>query len=378
MKQQGLRLAQFSMVFYLVWLLLPAVQSTGRAVTGCACVALFALGVLLDWDFFKQNWLSIGLRAACMAAVPVLMRVFLHRGGNAPMGFFVQSAMFFFPLVYAGYARERGDKRLWQGLKPVLIGVVVITLLTTVGWLIEGMLRESGKVYAYSRSLGYAGEGREAYLKELMLRNIGGYDFVYAMVAALPLTFVGVQKHAGLKRTAFVALSVLQTVMIVLSQYTYAMLYAAAIWAVEGIALLIRRFWKVSFGKSLLLGALPLIAGVLLILPLAHLAVQVCTALGMSGFARSFELLLGAFSGAELAPDSRLGYYLTAVRGFMQSPLIGNLAGGEALLSYHSDVLDLLSGMGVLGAAAVGGMIWLMGRGLCGERSITRTARSCA
>ena len=32
-------------------------------------------------------------------------------------------------------------------------------------------------------------------------------------------------------------------------------------------------------------------------------------------------------------------------------------------MSYHSDVLDLLSGAGVLGAAIAAGMVWLMGRG---------------
>ena len=36
-----------SMLLYLVWLLLPAVQTTGRAVTGVAAVALFGVGVLL-------------------------------------------------------------------------------------------------------------------------------------------------------------------------------------------------------------------------------------------------------------------------------------------------------------------------------------------
>ena len=36
-----------SMLLYLFWLLLPAVQTTGRAVTGAAAVALFGVGGLL-------------------------------------------------------------------------------------------------------------------------------------------------------------------------------------------------------------------------------------------------------------------------------------------------------------------------------------------
>ena len=33
-----------------------------------------------------------------------------------------------------------------------------------------------------------------------MLRNIGGYDFIYATVAALPLTCLGIQRSAGRRR----------------------------------------------------------------------------------------------------------------------------------------------------------------------------------
>ena len=41
----------------------------------------------------------------------------------------------------------------------------------------------------------------------------------------------------------------------------------------------------------------------------------------------------------------------------------GRLLGGPALLSQHSDVLDLLSGLGLIGTALAGGMVYLMGRG---------------
>ena len=130
--------------------------------------------------------------------MPVILRVFLERGGENGPGFYVQQAMFWFPVVFCGYARERGDNRLWRWVRPLMVAVVAVTTLTTIGWLIQGMLR-GGRVYAYSRSLGYGagGEAQAAYLKELMLRKIGGYDFVYAMVAALPLTCLGIQQHKG-------------------------------------------------------------------------------------------------------------------------------------------------------------------------------------
>ena len=353
------------MAAYLVWLLLPAVQTTGRAMTGCACVALFGLGVVLDWTYFKKHFGDLCLRAACAAGLPLILRVFAGRGGANFAGYYVSQVMFWFPLVFAGYARQKGDRRLWQGLRWILLGAVTITVLTTIGWLIQGMLR-GGRIYAYSRSLGYAGEGREAYLKELMLRNIGGYDFVYAMVAAMPLACILIERSSGWKRAAFGALLAAQTVMIVLSQYTYAMLYAAAILAVEGIALVIRSLSKGRVGKgaSLLWALAPFVLAFLFRKPLVGLAADVSRSVGMTNMAHSFDELLLALQGQATGADSRLTYYLTAAEGFLHSPLLGSLTGGERLLSLHSDLLDLLSGTGVIGTGLCFGMILCMGRGL--------------
>jgi hypothetical protein len=241
-------------------------------------------------------------------------------------------------------------------------------VLTTIFWLVEGMFFRGETVYAYSRSLGNAEPGNEAYLKELMLKNIGGYDFVYAMVAALPLTLLGMQRSRGGKRWAYTALAAAQTMMIVLSQYTYAMLYAAVILAVEIVAALVRLISKgrVSMGASLLLGLVPLVLVWLMRMPLLRLAAGLCREAGLENFAFSFEQLAIALSGGVTDENSRLAYYLTGIEGFTASPLTGSLFGGEKLFSRHSDVLDLLSGVGLLGAAVVGVLIWLMGRGSLG------------
>ena len=366
LQRLSIRVCNVSMILYLVWLLLPAVQTTGRAVCGGLCVAIFGAGVLMDAEYLKKQWMWLLARAACAAAMPILLRVFLERGGEHAAGFYVQQAMFWFPLVFAGYARERGDRRLWKHLKWVLLGVCGLTVLTTIGWLIQGMLR-GGRIYAYSRSLGYAGDVNPAYLKELMLRNIGGYDFVYAMVIGTVLSCAAIQCHSGKVRAGFLALLVAQVVMIILSQYTYAALYAAAILVVQLTALCVRRVFgrRISLTKSLVAGVMPLVLLVLLARPLAMLGAQVCSGLGMSGFANSFEMLSSALAGAgEISPDSRLAHYLRAVEGIKSSPFLGSLLSADKLLSHHSEVLDLLSGTGVVGVVLFGGMVWLMGRGL--------------
>ena len=327
-----------SMLLYLFWLLLPAVQTTGRAVTGVAAVALFGVGVLLDGSWLRAHGWRTLLRAACAALMPVILRVFLARGGENGAGFYVQQAMFWFPVIFAGYARERDDSRLWRWVRPLLLSVVTVTTLTTIGWLIQGMLRGG---------------------------RIGGYDFVYATVAALPLTCLGIQRSGGWRRAAFCALLAAQAVMVALSQYTYAMLFAAGILVVEGLALVVRSAsrGRVGLGASLLWGGLPLLVAFLLRVPLTALAANVCEGLGLSNFAFSFHQLLQALEGGVTSADSRLGYYLTALEGFARSPITGSMFGGEKPLSQHSDILDALSGTGVLGTALMGGMVWLMGRG---------------
>ena len=355
-----------SPMVYSVWLLLPAVQNAGRAVTGVCAVMLFALGALLDVEHLKKHWGDLLLRALCTAVLPIVLIALVGRGTmEQPLAYYVQFLMFFYPLTYCGYARQKGDARLWRYLKWVILACVCLTVATTIGWLIQGILRSrtEGRIFAYSRSLGYAGNVDPAYLKELMGRNIGGYDFIYAAVAALPLCCVAALEKPKY-RLRFALLAALMTVMIVLSQYTYAMIYAGAFWAVLGVAGILRKISrkKISFGASLLWGVLPFALLLIFAFPLTQLAVHVCSGLGMTSLAHSFELLRSALNGA-MDEGSRLAYYLKAWQGFTQSPLVGSIFSGNHQLSLHSDLLDLLSGLGLVGTAAFAALLYGAGHG---------------
>ncbi len=384
-KKQGgwsVLLCNASILLYVFWLLLPMVQTTGRAACGVLAVGLFALGVGLDgavWHSRKAALATLA-RVACAALLPLVMFFLAGRGGGVLPSFFVQNGMFWFPLAFAGYARLRGDRRLWRGLKTLLLSVTALTLLTTIFWLVEGMFFRGDRVYAYARSLGNATPGNEAYLKELMLKNIGGYDFVYAMVAALPLSLLGMQRARGLARWGYTALAAAQLIMILLSQYTYAMIYAAVVLAVEVTAALVRFLTKgrVGMGTSLLLGLVPLVLVWLLRMPLLAWLTGLFRDAGLNSFAFSLEQLTIALQGGATDSNSRLSHYLVAWEGFAASPLIGSAAFGRQLFSQHSDVLDLLSGAGVLGTAGVCGLIWLLGRGtLRGIRQSESKAQLC-
>jgi len=353
---------------YTVWLLLPAVQTTGGALAGCCCVALFGVGVLLDTAYLKRQWLDFLLRVLFAAVLPLILWFYLQRGGGLFWGYYGQQGMFWFPVLFCAYARTRGDKRLWRFVKITVLACVAITTLTTIGWLIQGILR-GGRVYAYSRSLGSGEPGRDAYLKELMLRNIGGYDFVYATTLALPITCYAVFASRGWRRALFITLCAAQLVMVVLSQYTYALIFAVSIIMVEWLAAFIRFIARklqrpLRVGPSLLWALFPLVLAFLLRLPLIAGLASFSESAGFQSIAHSLRLLLGALTGNITVDPSRLDFYRLPLEAWSRSPWIGLVAGGTSMLSQHSDILDLLAGVGLVGSIAVIGMIYGMGRGM--------------
>jgi len=208
------------------------------------------------------------------------------------------------------------------------------------------------------------------YLKELMLRNIGGYDFIYATAICLPITCYAVMHNNGWKRAGFMALCAGQLVMVALSQYTYALFFSAAVVGLELTAALIRFLSKkirgsaLSTANSLILASVPFVILYLLRVPLVSWAVSFCEGIGFTSLSHSFQMLLDSFTGNAMDSTSRLAFYRLPIQGFLESPLIGSLAGGAPLISHHSDILDLLSGVGLIGAAVVSLMIAWIGRGL--------------
>ena len=364
-----------SVLLYTLWLLLPALQTTGGAAAGVFCIALFALGVALDSAYLQCRWVDFLFRALSAAALPLIFWFFLRRGGSNFWGYYVQQGMFWFPLLYCAYAKNRQDPRLWRFLFATVGICMVITTLTTTGWLIEGILR-GDRIYAYSRSLGSGEPNREVYLKELMLRNIGGYDFVYATALSLPVTCYLMRRCQGVKRAGLLVFALIQLGMVALSQYTYALIFAAGILALEGMATFFRflsqKLWKRSLGMevSLLWGLLPFVLLFLLRIPLLSWAVSFCEGTGFANLAYSLRQLLILLTEGAADAASRLDYYRLPLAGIQTSPLIGSLAGAPFLLSQHSDMLDLLSGMGILGGLLVCVLIAHIGRGLFRKISV--------
>lgn len=363
-------LANAAMLLYMVWLLLPAVQVTLHAATGAFAVLLFAVAALLCPLTRGHRLWEWVLRALCAAALPLMLFYFLHRGGGNLPAYLAQQGMFWFAPLWFAYARQNGDKRLYRWVGPLFLTLMLVTALTTLGWLVQGLLR-GGKVYAYARSLGSGEPGNGAYLRELMGRNIGGYDFIYALVLLLPALFWLGQAARGWRRAGYAGFYALALAVVGLSQYTYAIVFAAAVTAAELLALLLRAVFKrLSVGASLLC-ALPFLAALwVLRVPLVTWAAGLATGFGFENAAYSLSQLGNLLTGAAVDAGSRLATYTRPLQGIAASPLVGSMLGGEAMLGMHSDLLDLLSGMGVLGTALFALAAWNTGRGA--QRGLAR------
>ncbi len=364
-KTWSVLLKNISMLAYILWLMLPAVQVRLRAATGALTLFVFAAGVLLDGETLKTHWRVFVPRVLCAAALPLILLFFLNRGGGEPLGYYAQQAMFWFPLLWCGHTAQSGDKAMVRFVFAALLLTFVITTVTTVGWLLEGIFREEGKVFAYARSLGFGDSGWQPYLNELMGKNIGGYGFVYASVFALPFTFWLAGGARGWKRLGFAAFYCLQLLMIVLSQYTYAIVFAAGITAAELLGVLLRRLFKqLSAGASLLCAA-PVIAAVFLLrVPLVTGLKALAGAMRFENIVHSLDQLLAALTGGGVAEGTRLGAYATSWNSFLASPLTGGVFGGQVRLGMHSELLDLLASVGAIGTAAFFAGAWLIGRGM--------------
>lgn len=364
-KELSLHICAASMLAYCIWLLLPVVQTTGRAVTGAATVALFVAGILLDVEEWRKNWLLLLFQAVCAAVLPYILLRFMHRGGDNGAGFYVSNVMLWYPLIYVSYALRKKDERLWRYLKVLLTSLILITVLSTISGTLYGMLVEKSE-RTYPRLLGTNATDPQI-SKKLMLRNIGGYDFVYASVMTLPFLCFGAARAAGWKKAGYISFAGLVVVMIVLSQYTYAMIYAGMILVVEFFAWLAGKIFKTTPGRSMLIGLIPLALICLMSGPLLSLGIKIADAMGLNVLGNNLERLHSMLTGTQIASGDRLGYYAVAWKGFVSSPLLGSLPGGEKLLSQHSEVLDMLSGVGIIGTVVVAAMIWLMHKGLWKE-----------
>lgn len=353
----GERCVWASILLYALWLLPPAVQAFTGVRTGALCCALFFAGVLLDRPFLRANagWFAL----KCLAAVTMSLFLYgvLKRGGEF-LPFLVQSTMFWAPFLMAFYVCEKRDARLLRGFLPLVLALSAITCATTLIGLAQTPIA--------SRRLGDGSIPHDV-LRGFMLRNIGGYDFIYGLICALPVLAGLAFRARGLRRAMYLALYALAAATIVASQYLNALILLAVVTGLLLCALLIgcvaRLFGKRPKVGACVLGALPVAAACLAFWrTLFGWAVRVWTFLNervnLNTLTKRLQTMERAFASSDysLLTDSRFVNYVESLRSFARAPLLGALGATGLKVGGHSEMLDALAGGGLLGAALMAGL----------------------
>lgn len=362
-------LCELSMMLYIIWLTLPTLQVLGRSYFGAFTVVLFAVGVALDFEMIKEDWLSILLRLICVIALPLILFFLLRRGhADKFYAYFAQNGMFWFPLIWSAIMIRRGKMpHVLQMLCVYLACVLITTIVTIIG---DVQLVEAQGIWTTNSRLLARGNVSAEVSRSIMLKGIGGYDFIYAVVLMTPMLCWFISVSRGWKRYLALLYLVIAAVMLVKGMFLYSILFFGAILIVEGLAALFRFIAHKAFRRELSVGCsmlltLPLFGiAYLLRFPILDLGISLADRMGLGVIEHNLNSVLEMFKGTidPATNHSRFWYYKDAVNSIFASPMLGGLV-KPVKLSQHSDVLDLLAGVGVFGAAAVALLCYLLSQG---------------
>lgn len=176
--------------------------------------------------------------------------------------------------------------------------------------------------------------------------NIGGYGFIYSLVLALPWTIYSYKKS---KRKRFIVAVILFMLCIIKSSYTTAIILG--VYSI-GMCILVMhsegKNFKYKFGISVFLLAVVFyfIVNSTIFWNIASNSVVGNDIL----FERVSNLRNMALMG-ELQGDARYraNLYERSWNAFLMNPVSGNVLSTPQSLGYHSEVLDLLGGTGIVG-----------------------------
>ncbi len=185
--------------------------------------------------------------------------------------------------------------------------------------------------------------------------NIGGYDFIYALVLFIPVALWLINNSKGAMKVLYTAVLVLDVWCIYESQYTIALICVA-------ITLLV--LW-IQFNKRV--GFIALLAVALFLLfngfsLIGSLFYWLSDVIEQEYVADRLLQLAQLFSGESINTDTsseRIEHYFNELNAFSESPVWGHnfLSYDDDKISGHTLVLDILGGAGLIGIFMLSGIM---------------------
>jgi len=248
----------------------------------------------------------------------------------------------FIPCILAIQAnRTVTDKDFFEGyLKTMSIFVGITCITTIIGLIIYPMA---------SRQLA---SGSAIWDTERYTRiNIGGYEFIYALVLLIPVFLWLIKRARGLWKAIYIIILTLDICCIYASQYTIALVCAV----VALIVVALQNNQKLAWICTILIAIFLLFNGLSL---LGKMFYWVSDIVDQEYVSDRLLQLAQLFSGQTVSTETsseRLDHYFNQVNEFLNSPVLGHnlLEYSNTHVSGHSLFLDLAGGAGIFGVSVL-------------------------
>ena len=276
-----------------------------------------------------------------ITAIVCFMRYLIH--GSMPfVTYLINGIIAWTPCIITIICATMLEPKVQKRILQVGAIAMMITAITTVQGLIAFPFA--------AREL--AGEATEVIRNKYMLMNIGGFEFIYALVIGLPVMFWLIKNTSGVMKYVNITVLLSSIYCIYMSAYTTALIISALVILLMVINL------KPNLKPAIIIG------GVLFVSLAASgflsniflYASQMVESDYVADRLMQVSLLLQGQSASDIdtkTSNERLVLMQNAWNGFFSSPILGNnwVTWHKDVLSGHSFVLDILSSSGILGFA---------------------------
>ena len=256
----------------------------------------------------------------------------------------VDGIIVWLPCITALYIKENSNEKFVKNYLQMYIIMTTITSVTTIIGLIM-----------YPNASRELASGTAVYdTTKYTIRNIGGYQHVYALVVLLPILMWFIKRAEKAWKIVNIVALLINLYCIYRSQYTIAIIIAAII----VVPTMLKRFKKIMIVTMILLGTIFFFNPSGIMERLSSGFKYVSEHIGMEyvgdRLLQVSQLLDGAVIHTETSAQ-RIDHYRHCLEKFSESPIIGNNIGrfSEENISGHSMILDTMSGMGILGILLV-------------------------
>ena len=294
--------------------------------------------------------LTLGKKDNCMPAITLLIGsvllglwqyLFINRGA-AFVSYLINFVIAFLPCLVAYQIRATYDRpRFFKNYLQLLAVFTGFTSITTIIGLTKYPMA------ARELASGTAVYDTDHYRAE----NIGGYEYIYALVVLIPLMTYLIKHSKGRMKVLNIAILVVNILCVYESQYTTALILAAV-----AFLLLLAFRSKLAFTVTVFVLVLFWLFGGTELLSsfFRYLSENV----GQEYVADRFLQLSQLFGGNEIHTETsteRIDHYQKQIELFFESPVWGQnlFAFSSDNISGHSFILDWLGSLGILGLGVV-------------------------